>query len=57
MSKSRLQKWEIVGENVLLTYEDGKNLKIKKSRFDQAFMTVVTTPYEGLKPEVEKGLW
>lgn len=42
MSDIRLKEWDIIGDKVHLTYEDGSELLVKKSDFNRAFGCIVS---------------
>lgn len=41
MRKTYIDKWEIKGDNVELTYNDGEVVKVSKNDWDRAFGAIV----------------
>ena len=50
MKDIHLQAWEIVGDQVRLSYEDGAEFFIRKTDFDRAFGCIVN----GKKDEIRR---
>lgn len=41
MRKTYIDKWEIQGDTVVLTYNDGEEVKVTKKDWDRAFGAIV----------------